>query len=249
MATSGVVPADVVQDLTARVWCHVLDGSPASLTSSPELHNIIGRCESEERRQELWAFVERLSALRIAEQREFVPAIDDIQVRSKLWLIEQLCTRRDLKDATILILGAWFGVLPLLLNWRLAEPPRRMICVDISADACALGRRVTGALYSNVKYEVADAFALDYSDLGAHSHSVLVNTICEHLINAGDWWTGVRPGQLSVLQSNNYEQCRDHVNCVRNLEEMKAQTPLAETWFEGVLPLSLFDRFMLIGRK
>jgi hypothetical protein len=36
---------------------------------------------------------------------------------------------------------------------------------------------------------------------------------------------------------------------VPGLEEMKAQTPMAEPVYEGTLNLPIFDRFMLIGHR
>lgn len=249
MSDSVVVPADQAHELTGAVWSAVLEDPPAPWPESAELRRIIRGSDNPARENELRAFVNQLSRLDIAGQRAFVPAIDDIQVRSKLWLIDELSSRRDLLGATLVVLGAWVGVLPLLLNWRLERLPTRMICVDINAEACALGAQVIGALYPNVEYQVADALDLDYPALASEPGSVVINTICEHLADAETWWARVSPGQLTVLQSNNYEPCRDHVNCVQNLQEMKTQTPLAEPWYEGVLPLSLFDRFMLIGRR
>jgi len=71
----------------------------------------------------------------------------------------------------------------------------------------------------------------------------------EHLPDIGSWWNRLPPGQLVVLQSNNYFPWPDHVNCVHDVEEMKGQTPLSQVLFEGTLQLPVLDRFMLIGRR
>jgi len=195
------------------------------------------------------ALVRRVDELEPEDRERFAGSIDEGQVRSKLWLIRELTQRVDLEGTYVVVLGAWFGILPLLVNLTRRRPPARMICVDIDATAVNLGRRAIGSLYSNIEYAVADAMDLDYGVLANDQSSVLVNTICEHLSDAPEWWARVHPGQLAVLQSNNYDRCRDHVNCVSGVEEMKAQTPMTEVLFEGALRLPIFDRFMLIGHR
>jgi hypothetical protein len=41
----------------------------------------------------------------------------------------------------------------------------------------------------------------------------------------------------------------EHVNCVRDLAEFRAQAPMRETLFAGARALRRYTRFMLIGRK
>jgi SAM-dependent methyltransferase len=243
------ISAEQVRGLTSALWRHVQEQPEGSLTQAPGIRRIIDRCGGAARNRELQALIDQVDALAPARQRQFTAAVDEIQVRSKLWLIDELTSRRDLEGATLVVLGAWYGILPLLFNWRLRQPPARMICVDISADACALGQQVIGPLYSNIEYRVADAMDLDYPNLTRDPSSVLINTICEHLPDAAGWWARVPAGQLTVLQSNNYGLCPDHVNSVRDLDEMKAQTPLSEPLYAGVLRLPIFDRFMLIGYR
>lgn len=247
------VPAETAYDLTSMVWRHIQEeGRRArlgALAQAPEIRRALDRIPDAERARELRELVDRVDALGVAEQRLFTAAIDEIQVRSKLWLIEELTARRDIAGAMLVVVGAWYGILPLLINWRLTAPPARMVCIDISADACALGEKVIGSRYPNIEYRVADAMDLDYRSLARTPSSVLVNTICEHLADVPGWWQRVPIGQFTVLQSNNYDRCPDHVNWVRDLDQMRAQTPLSELLFEGSLQLPTFDRFMLIGHR
>jgi SAM-dependent methyltransferase len=241
--------ADQARDLTLAIWRHVQEQAEGSLTQAPGIRRIIDRCGDAGRARELQALVDQVDTLPPAQQRLFTAAVDEVQVCSKLWLIDELTSHRDLGGGTLVVLGAWYGILPLLFNWRLRPPPARMICVDISPDACALGREVIGPLYPNIEYQVADAMDLDYRDLSRDRSSVLINTICEHMPDAAAWWERVPAGQLTVLQSNDYDLCPDHVNTVQDLDEMKAQTPMSELLYGGVLKLPIFDRFMLIGYR
>jgi SAM-dependent methyltransferase len=248
MQTTSRLSADQVEQLTTAMWRHTQDGSDGRLAEVAGIRGVMETADTDQARQ-LQALLEQVDALGPDARRQFTAAVDEVQVRSKLWLIDELIRLRDLDGATLIVLGAWYGILPLLVNWRLERPPARMVCIDISTDACTLGRQVIGALYDNVEYLVADAMDLNYPAWARDPSLVVVNTICEHLSDAAGWWTRIPAGQLAVLQSNNYDLCRDHINCVQSLEEMKAQTPFSRLLFEGVLPLPIFDRYMLIGQR
>lgn len=247
----GTTPMSIGQasNVTSSIWRHVQEQAEGPLAQAPRIRRIIDGCGDADWTRDVRVLVDHIDALTPALQRQFSAGIDEIQVRSKLWLIDELASRADLDGATLIVLGAWYGILPLLINWQVKPPPARMICVDISADACALGQQVIGPLYPNIEYRVADAMDLDYADLARSPSSVLVNTICEHLPDTVTWWARIPAGQLTVLQSNNYDLCPDHVNTVQDLDEMKAQTPMSPLLYAGVLRLPIFDRFMLIGYR
>ena len=239
--TLSGVPVDVLVDL-ANALC-----PRAPVPEPPSVDGIVGRCPDEGRRAELREVIGRIDALPPAERRAIVESVDEIQMRSKLWLIDELARVRDLAAADLIVLGGWYGMLPLLCNLRLERPPASMLCVDIDAHPCQIGEAVVGSLYPNIRYRCADAMDFDYEAAGADT--VVVNTICEHLADVAGWWRRIPTGQLVVLQSNDYFCCPDHMNCVRGVAEMKEQTPFRQILFEGVLPLSLFNRFMVIGYR
>jgi hypothetical protein len=195
---------------------------------------------------EVARFVANLDKLSEPERASFLAAMDEVQIRSKLWLIDELSKLRDLGGTRLIVIGAWFGILPLLINWQLARRPRLVTCIDMDTSACELGQRVIGDLYANIEYQCADAMGLDYAHAG-EPDTIIVNTICEHLREFGVWRDRLPTGQLLVLQSNNYFLCPDHVNAVPSIETFKEQARLKETLFAGILPLSLMDRYMLIG--
>jgi hypothetical protein len=247
--TRSGIPAEQAYELTSTMWRHVQEKEDGLLSQAEDIRRIIEATGDADRRRELQALVDQVDALPPDQQRLLTAAVDEVQIRSKLWLIDELAARRDLGGTTLVILGAWYGILPLLVNWRLDARPARMVCVDISPDACALGETVIGSLYPNIEYRVADAMDLDYTEIARDPSSVLVNTICEHLPDVVAWWLRVPGGLLTVLQSNNYHLCPDHVNCVQDLDQMKSQTPLSGLLYEGALRLPIFDRFMLIGYR
>lgn len=246
--TVSAVPLELVHGLSPliREDAESMGGRSPSWSSWREL---LDRCADPGRRRELDRFAERTSELTSHERRGLADALDEVQVDSKRWLIANLADHRDLSECSLVILGGWYGVLPLLVNWLAASPPRLMRSIDMDETVGAAGERLIGALYDNIEYQTADVMALDYQEIAGLPDPIVVNTICEHLPDFAGWWERIPRGQFVVLQSNDYFPCPDHVNCVHDLDEFKAQAPMSETLFAGVLPLSLMKRFMLIGRR
>jgi hypothetical protein len=242
---------DLVRDLGETIAHRLWDGHDASLAETPEIRAQLPRFDGTGRRREVELFIRNVGdRLAVAARRDFAVAVHPVQVSSKLWLIEELARLCDLATSSLTMLGAWYGILPLLINWTLPAPPTRMVCVDNDPAVGEAGARIIGSLYANIEYRCADAMELDYESLGTEQSPVVINTICEHLRDVHGWWSRVPPGQLVALQNNNYTACPDHISSVASLEDFKRQVPLSELLFEGVLHLPPWlDRFMLIGRR
>src|SRR5690348_2231327 len=134
-AGSATRPPDPLDQLAG-----LLAGDSHQLLT-PEIRQLGERCRQLGRSDELAAFLERVDRLSAAERTELAASMDEIQLRSKLWLIEQLGQHRDLGASTLVVLGAWCGILPLLINCQLERRPPAMRCIDIDGRAVALGRR------------------------------------------------------------------------------------------------------------
>ena len=77
---------------------------------------------------------------------------------------------------------------------------------------------------------------------------VVINTSCEHIENIKQWVSLVPKGRTIVLQSNSSEEDKDHINCVKSIEEFIEQTGLTDIIFSGSLEFSMYNRFMIIGK-
>jgi hypothetical protein len=235
--------------LTVEVHRHLGEGE-GGFADAPGMPTLMARFDGSGRRGEVERFVRDVGGLIAPARQDFAIAMHPVQVNSKLWLIDELARRRQLSRASLLVLGAWYGVLPLLMNWRLTTPPPKMLCIDLDEAACKIGSELIGGLYGNVEYRCADLTELDYANGAGGSGNVVINTSCEHVPELADWWAHLPPGQLAVLQSNNYHGCPDHVNCVHSLDEFKRQTPMSHLLFAGRLEVAHdLTRFMLIGRR
>ena len=80
----------------------------------------------------------------------------------------------------------------------------------------------------------------------------IINTSCEHIVNFNEWYANIPEGKLVILQSNNFTDLQEHVNCSNSLKEFSNSIPMTETLYEGELDLidqGGYIRFMKIGVK
>ena len=77
----------------------------------------------------------------------------------------------------------------------------------------------------------------------------IINTSCEHIEKFTEWFNAIPIDKLVALQTNNYFELSEHVNCVRDINQFKQQAPLSNIIYEGELELEKYTRYMLIGYK
>jgi len=101
--------------------------------------------------------------------------------------------------------------------------------------------------YSNHVYHVyrSDGSQCELTD----SPDTVINTSCEHIINFEKWYSKIPTGKLVILQTNNYFEIPEHINCSKSLEQFASQTPMTTILYEGELFLDKYLRFMRIGIK
>ena len=202
---------------------------------------------SPELRERLSLFLNNARKLPETSYPRLATAVNEDQIPSKLWLIEHLGQVIELQESHFIVIGGWFGILPLLLKCSYPSLRIRTHVVDIDPAACLVAETLLSGVVEDIAIECKNANQLDYRAIRRESHCTVVNTICEHMSDFVAWFNLLLPGQWLVLQSNNHWGCCEHVNCVASLEDFEAQASLSETHFRGTLDLANFRRFMLIG--
>jgi hypothetical protein len=81
------------------------------------------------------------------------------------------------------------------------------------------------------------------------SPDTIINTSCEHIANFKEWYAKIPNGKLVILQSNNFFEVEEHVNCVGSIEEFAVKAPMDNILYSGELELPKYKRFMSIGIK
>ena len=190
-------------------------------------------------------------------------ALNRNQIACKTWLLDALFDALGGRFATLTVVGGRYGGLGALLLGDDRFQVDRVLSHDIDPN-CA---RVAGWL--NRKHApdgrfqavTADVRDLDYERLdgrvaapgaagnGAQVPDLVIDTRCEHITPTEAWYGRIPPETLQVLQSNDYFDCPDHVNCQTDLEAFKADLPMRELYYQGSMARKRYTRFMLIGRK
>ncbi len=175
-------------------------------------------------------------------------ALNKNQIASKAWLIDELHRANRRRLGTVYVLGGWYGVLAaMLLDDRRFEVGR-VVSVDLDPACAAVADSVNGAHRAAGRFTALTADMCDH-DYRSAPDDVIVNTSCEHLERFDDWYARIPRGMVQVLQSNDYFDCDEHVNCVADMAAFKRQAPMSETLYEGEMMRKRYTRFMLIGRK
>lgn len=173
------------------------------------------------------------------------------QVASKTWLLDRAYEILGGDFGTVHVLGGWYGALGALMIGDSRFRTARVLSYDIDPACAPIAERVNAEASAQGRFKAitADAASLDYRPGTGKPPDLVVNTSCEHMPVAADWYGRIPVGMLIAVQSNDYFHCHEHVNCVVDLAALKAQLPMSEIYYEGKLKRRRYTRFMLIGRK
>jgi hypothetical protein len=184
------------------------------------------------------------------------------QIASKLWLIDELNNLNIAEDLKILILGGWMGSLANLLFQFSNTRIRKIVNVDIDPRCTIMADYLNMKEFTEdwrFKAFEGDMYQLNYDNLVftdehyemCYHPNVIVNTSCEHVRLLHVWLSLLPHRSLVVLQSNNYFDHPQHVNCVHSVDELeeKCGSRLNTVLYKGILSTELYDRYMIIGMR
>lgn len=215
---------------------------------------------------ELSDYLKRLNQVLQLSKETFKDAYSYGQILSKLWMVDALYgllprSRRY----NVAIHGGWIGMTATLLFWRMNDLIEKIYSFDKDSRWAPIADELN-------KYYTADHWrfkssTLDVLDLKeptyefvTHRHSgqeirlkfqpdIVINSSCEHMEDFKGWYDALPTKTLLVLQSNNYFQGQGHINCALDYEEFALSTPMQDLFYEGVLDLDRYQRFLRIGIK
>jgi hypothetical protein len=199
-------------------------------------------------------------------------AMSRSQVKSKIWLIEELeNVRQRLEDPVykqVVVMAGWFGQLKTIYDKKLTY--RKMRIVEMDKAACEASDYIFNL--SELENYKVKAVHTDINNLTLHKNGyewdvenfkestkysekflpdLIINTSAEHMTE--EWFNQIRFKNLDsnpivAIQSNNLFDLPEHINCVHSVDHMKKKFPMKEILFEGELQLKGYKRVMLIGR-
>jgi peptidyl-tRNA hydrolase len=186
------------------------------------------------------------------------------QLESKKWLVDELKNIDNLVLGKVCLCAGWYAtVVPLLVEADIEFDLIRSFDLDPSvwkiAEAFNKDLLIDGWKF---KAQTADINELDFSvtkfeterDDGTaqplkERFNTIVNTSCEHIEGFDSWYNKIPASKLVILQSNNYFEIDEHVNCSESLEAFAKQTPMSQVLYQGELELEKYTRYMRIGHK
>ena len=199
------------------------------------------------------------------------PALQDAfsrsQVKSKIWLVEELA-RLNTNYDRVLIMAGWFGQLGNIYATQLNYAKIRVLELDRAA--CEISDHVFNL--DNLTEHKIKAVCADINQLTMYKNGyewpvenfrngttytekflpdLIINTSAEHMTE--EWFQQLRNKRLDsdpivAIQSNNLFDIPEHVNCVHSVDHMMKKFPMREILFAGELQLKGYKRVMLIGR-
>jgi hypothetical protein len=170
------------------------------------------------------------------------------QIRSKVWLINNLDLLANAYPKSIVIHGGWNGVLASLLFNSKIMNISHITSVDIDTICEETARTV------NKRQEIEGRFKAVTADMCTYQYEqvpdIVINTSCEHITQEQyeEWLNNVPEQALIVLQSNNYFELEEHIRCSTDLEDFKNMSKI-NVMYNGEFETPKYKRFMLIGKK
>ena len=171
--------------------------------------------------------------------KSIVNSMNSNQTISKEWLIDNLKDRITMFDnPKICVAAGWYGNLADRLSEFTNE---KVVSFDIDPKCAKIGK----IMYPNVHFKT-----VDINNFHPGKYDVIICTSCEHfnddILNN---FLSKRNKEkcLVVLQSNNYKELDEHVNCKSSLEEFEKSVRLRVLNSSEKRINNKFNRYMVIG--
>jgi hypothetical protein len=185
------------------------------------------------------------------------------QIESKLWLIKEL-KKCNIDLGIVFLCGGWYATLATMLFESTINVDKiRSFDIDPSCRSIAetfnkpwvkdnwqfksSTKDIMDINYEFESYEVirADGTTCPLDD----TPDTIINTSCEHIENFEEWYAMIPSGKLVILQSNNFFEVEEHINCATDLDDFSKMASMEHVYYKGELELEKYTRYMKIGYK
>ena len=187
------------------------------------------------------------------------------QLQSKLWLIKEL-KKCNVDLGTVFLCAGWYATLATMLfeSKINVDKIRSFDIDDTCVDIAETFNKPWFVDQWRFKSITQDIMNINYNEhtwqywSNANNRmsypitdlpDTIINTSCEHIENFEEWYAKIPDGKLVILQSNNYYEIEEHINCVKDIKEFGNMARMTGPLFAGELELPKYKRFMLIGYK
>ena len=181
----------------------------------------------------------------------FLDSVSQGQYDSKKWLKDELIkVKKYLKRYEPLhidIIGSWFGF-PLIEFVSEIFKIKQIDLYDSNEDC----HKIMAQYIKHYDYDFKIVqFGNFFDRKELRRRHLIINTSSEHMsdiILMKEYYKDYPEKPIIVIQSNNYYEIQDHVNCVSSENQLIDKNHLKEIYFSGKQSLPLYDRYMVLGR-
>ncbi len=196
-------------------------------------------------------------------EKNLIDAYSIGQIKSKTWLVEEL-TKLDISLGTVFLCAGWYATLAQMMFERKLNI-NKIRSFDIDTSCAKIAEIINKEQVKNhwiFKASTLDIHQLSYDNFTFVTHrndaselsltdtaNTIINTSCEHIKDFDSWYTNIPEGKLIILQTNNFTEVEEHLNCSVSLRGFEIITPMSKVLYQGELPMDKYTRFMRIGYK
>ena len=210
-------------------------------------------------------FIQALKSFEVNEIKYDEDCLSKGQIKSKMWLIQEL-KNLNLDLGVVFLCAGWYSTLATML-FESKIKVDKIRSFDIDESCVAISETFNKPWFvDNWKFK---AITQDIMDIDYKTHvwqywsnknnrmskpitdqpDTIINTSCEHIENFSQWYNKIPKGKLVVLQSNDYSDVIEHVNCSIDEKSFSEHAPMETILYLGTLDLDKYSRFMKIGIK
>ena len=186
--------------------------------------------------------------------KRILDSMNESQLVSKMWLVQELLNL-NIKPINVSLLAGWFAqyTVPLLIdNFKTIEWIENF---EMDRGIKNVAYKFNKRYKDDKKYKVSIKNVMfdNLVSLSSPNFDTVINCSCEHMYPMSKFRelsnTGVNNNTLYVLQSSDDDQYDDHINCVKDADELAEQANLIDVMYAGEKFLANgMTRFMVIGR-
>ena len=198
-------------------------------------------------------------------ENALVDALSIGQLKSKTWLVDTLAGLEGYDFGTVFLCAGWYATLAHMILDNTDIPVNCIRSFDIDPSCASIAETINRPFVLGdwrFKATTADIHDMSfenyhYTTLRSNGSGVqlcetadtVINTSCEHIENFSEWYAKIPAGTIVILQSNDYFELPEHINCVKDQDDFALQAPMEEVIYSGSLVLDKYTRYMRIGIK
>ena len=186
------------------------------------------------------------------------------QLHSKKWLVTEV-EKIGMHLGTVFLCAGWYGTLATMLFESKKVHLDKIRSFDIDESCWRIAESINKPWVMDewkFKATTQDIHKINFNEYAYTTlrsngterelfdvPNTIINTSCEHIEDWDKWWASIPKGKLCILQSNDYKELPEHINCVDDVDHFKKIAPMTTYLYGGDLILGKYTRYMLIGIK